>query len=331
MNVAKELFSTNAVELSSDEILSKYRIRNDSGTGTLSCYFIAPGIYLCYNDIHLSGFLQTYESNKKILQIHHCFEGRAEYQMSNGVFGYSKPGSIAIYNWKNKPVKLTFPISHYHGISILLDLDILNEKGRNMLFESFNIDFMAINNRFCDSGNFFTMEADEDINHLLSELYYIPEKLKIPYIKLKVIELLLILANQNSETTTEIEQYYKKETVAKVKRIAALLADDLKKHYTISELSRMFNMSQTSLKTAFKGIYGKPIYTYLKECRMLSAAYMLKNTDYSIAKISAMVGYENSSKFTSAFKSVLKATPTAYRRSSENCTGHDTVLKFKKQ
>ena len=26
---------------------------------------------MCYNDIHLSGFLQTYESDKKILQIHH--------------------------------------------------------------------------------------------------------------------------------------------------------------------------------------------------------------------------------------------------------------------
>ena len=124
--------------------------------------------------------------------------------MSNGVFGYSKPGSIAIYNWKNKPVKLTFPISHYHGISILLDLDILNEKGRNMLFESFNIDFMAINNRFCDSGNFFTMEADEDINHLLSELYYIPEKLKIPYIKLKVMELLLRLASRDRSSCASV-------------------------------------------------------------------------------------------------------------------------------
>ena len=39
------------------------------------------------------------------------------------------------------------------------------------------------------------------------------------------MELLLILANQNSETTTEIEQYYKKETVTKVKRIDAAVSE----------------------------------------------------------------------------------------------------------
>ncbi len=329
MNPAGELYYTDVLELSNKDGISTYEIKNESGTGMLSCYFVAPGLYICYNDIHLSYVEQNYVSKKNILQIHHCAEGRVEYEMQDNTFGYIKPGNIAVYNWKNKPVKSTFPISHYHGLSILLDLDMLIDENDN-LFGNFNIDFLSINENFCNKPMLYITEASEEMDHLFSELYAIPEKVKLPYIKLKITELLMMLSNQLMTSPVRKELYYKSSTVEKIKSIAGFLSEDLTMHYSISEISDRFSISQTTLKTTFKGVYGKPIYQYLKELRMTSAAYMLKNTEYSIAEISKKSGYENSSKFTAAFKSVFNSTPTAYRKSGYSFGVLDTALKFKR-
>ena len=73
-------------------------------------------------------------------------------------------------------------------------------------------------------------------------------------------------------------------------------------------------MNTTTLKTIFKSVYGAPIATYMKEYRIRQAAQLLQDTTYSIAEIAERVGYENQSKFTSAFRSVLHLPPAAYRK-----------------
>ena len=84
--------------------------------------------------------------------------------------------------------------------------------------------------------------------------------------------------------------------------------------YTIEELSKKFLINTSSLKEVFKGVYGLPIATYMKEYRIHKGIEMLKQTDDSIAEIAAKLGYETQGKFTKAFKDTVKMTPTAYRK-----------------
>ena len=61
---------------------------------------------------------------KNYISIHYCAEGRIEQQV-NDEFFYLMPGdcSFAIHN---KPQKLfQLPLKHYHGISIGIDLDCM--------------------------------------------------------------------------------------------------------------------------------------------------------------------------------------------------------------
>jgi AraC-like DNA-binding protein len=48
---------------------------------------------------------------------------------------------------------------------------------------------------------------------------------------------------------------------------------------------------------------------------MQAAAAMLLQTQDSVTMIAGQVGYENASKFASAFKSVMQVAPSAYRKS----------------
>ena len=73
-------------------------------------------------------------------------------------------------------------------------------------------------------------------------------------------------------------------------------------------------MNPSTLKTLFKAVYGKSIAAHAKEHRMEKAASLLKETDASIAEISAAVGYESQSKFTAEFRKAFQMSPTEYRK-----------------
>ena len=82
---------------------------------------------------------------------------------------------------------------------------------------------------------------------------------------------------------------------------------------TIEELSKKFLMNTTTLKKAFKEVYGVSIAAHVKEHRMELAARLLQESSDSIAQIAQAVGYTSQSRFTTAFKEKYGVLPTEYR------------------
>ncbi len=60
-------------------------------------------------------------------------------------------------------------------------------------------------------------------------------------------------------------------------------------------------------------MYGDTVHGYMQSFRMKVAAEYLSQTDDSVADIAALVGYENQSKFSSAFKRKYGTAPLEYR------------------
>ncbi len=107
--------------------------------------------------------------------------------------------------------------------------------------------------------------------------------------------------NRNSEQTELI------------KKIHNQLINNLDKRFTIEELSKLYLINTSSLKSIFKSVYGLPIAAYMKEYRMKYAAKLLRENNGSIADIAAAVGYSSQSKFTKAFKDIMQVLPVEYR------------------
>lgn len=108
--------------------------------------------------------------------------------------------------------------------------------------------------------------------------------------------------NKNSEQTELIKEIHNQ------------LIQNLDKRYTIEELSKLYHINTSTLKSVFKSVYGLPIAAYMKEYRMKYAAGLIRKNSDSIADIAASVGYKSQSKFTTAFKDIMRLSPAAYRK-----------------
>ena len=82
---------------------------------------------------------------------------------------------------------------------------------------------------------------------------------------------------------------------------------------TLDQAASKFHASATAIKTSFKSGFGVSFYAYIKTQKMESAAYMLEYTDMTVSDIANEHGYDNSSKFANAFRSVKGVSPVEYR------------------
>jgi AraC-like DNA-binding protein len=98
-------------------------------------------------------------------------------------------------------------------------------------------------------------------------------------------------------------------------RIDALLAwaeEEFSGGVQVSDLAARANLSESHFRALFKAIYGVTPLRALREIRLREARRLLRDTPYSIAEISGMVGYGDVVAFHRAFRRGGE-TPAAYR------------------
>ena len=291
-----------------------FKMMDDTGDGRMTMYNVFPGVVVLYNDFHMERCASGFRSNRNMLCIDHCREGRIEWEMPHNSYVYVEEGDLQVDTRKCHFRDFNFPLSHYHGITVGFLLEEAAEPLANVL-EGITIDLHFLKKKYCPEDRAFFMRAGRNIEHIFSELYDLPEQVRIPYLKIKVLELLLFLRIQEIPASGGERPYFYKTQVDKVKAMKEFLTEDITRHYTLEELSERFDFPLTSMKLCFKGVYGTSVYAYMKDYRMNAAAQMLRRSDVSIVNIANRVGYENASKFSAAFKSVMGMTPTIYRKS----------------
>lgn len=299
-----------------DGYCTVYKMDCADGLGLMTVYQVYPGIQLIYNDFEAAGCNWKGNLDKNILEINHCREGREGSRLLNGSCLYLGEGDLSIHTMDNCSPEMSFPLKHYRGISVVIHLENAAKNPPEILSES-GIDILKFKEKFCADGSCFVMRAKDEIEHVFSELYSVPDGLQKPYFKLKVQELLLFLCMVDVSKEKQREQYTSPR-VEIIKEIHKRLISDLRARPTIEELSREYLMNTATLKNTFKGIYGQPIGAYMKEYRMKQAAVWLRQTQASIAEIANQVGYENQSKFSSAFRDVMKIAPVEYRKQNSS-------------
>ena len=287
-----------------DGCCTVYKIDCGDGLGLMTVYQVYSGIQIIYNDFEAASCKWDGNLDKNILEINHCREGREGSHLLSGSCLYLGEGDLSIHTMDNCSSEMTFPLKHYRGISVVINLKMVAENPPKILSES-GIDILEFKEKFCADGNCFIMRAKDEIEHIFSELYSVPDCLQKPYFKLKVQELLLFLSMIDVSKEKQREQYTTPQ-VEIVKEIHRKLVSNLQERPTIEELSKEFLINTTTLKNTFKGI--------MKEYRIRQAAVLLRQTQATIAEIANQVGYENQSKFATAFRDILMISLAEYRK-----------------
>jgi AraC-like DNA-binding protein len=290
-----------------------YQISNKTGEGIMTMYEVFPGVYLMYNDFHLSNGVSEFQNSSDMLAIDHCREGQIEQVSGKQAYTFFSAGDLYIDNRKQSNTHYVLPLDHYHGITIAFLLDIAPSVLREN-FKDFPISLHKLKEKYCQN-NFYVLRNQPFIEHLYSELYHVPEQIKLTYFKIKIYELLLFLDALTLPEEPAVQPYFYKTQVEKIKAIQSLITEDLQNHYTQEALSKRFNIGLTSMKTCFKCVYGMSIYSYMRAYRINQAAVLLRKTERNIVDIALQVGYNSPSKFSAAFKNVMKKTPMDYRKS----------------
>lgn len=295
-----------------------YRMQNDTGEGLISEYLILPGIDLFYNDFHMKdGQNQNKRPMPDTIEINHCREGRFECEFQNGDYQYIGAGDLSIHRLSHTTRQTRFPLAHYHGISITIDLPRAQQTLSSLeaIMGDLDIHLEAIAERFCREESCYVLRSNREVAHIFSELYAAPPERMAHYLKAKVLELLMLLNDLPQESFSEKRRFFSRSQVTAVRAIHDAMIQDLSHHYTLAELSRQFGIAQTSMKLCFKAVYGSSIYQYMKTYRMQTARVLLQDTSRSVTEIAATLGYDNPSKFSEAFKKEYGISPTLFRNS----------------
>lgn len=287
-----------------------------SHAGTsISRHKVFDGIDLMFLDVKQETIQFYAKSHTKTFAINHCEEGRIECKFTSGEYLYMGPGDMSL-GWhisSNYQHENYFPTKLFKGVVLLVDVEKAQPILDTLVTET-RIDLTQLANRFCEQSEFgMMMEETESVRQIFSSLYKVPDQIKGHYFKLKVIEIFLLLSII-STTNHEKRSSYRKQQVDIVKAVNEYISTQFMKRITIDSLSDLFDIPTSTLKRCFKGVYGTTIHHYLKECRINAAKHLLQESDQSILEIANAVGYENGSKFTSAFKEATGVTPSAYRK-----------------
>lgn len=248
-----------------------------------------------------------------VLVIGHCRRGRIGIKTGNGSSVYLGQTDICVHSMRVcADAELFLPTESFEGVVVCIDLRELSDCPPEILSGTGMGELLY--EKFCAGSTVFSIAGNEKTERIFSALYSCPERHRLAYQKLRVTELLLYLGGSEALSENRLTEYRSEQTEV-IRRIHDQLTENIDRRFTIAELSKQYLMNPTTLKAAFKSVYGTSIAAHIKEHRMELAAKLLRETELSIAEIAARVGYDSQSKFTSAFKEYCGKLPKDYRNS----------------
>lgn len=91
--------------------------------------------------------------------------------------------------------------------------------------------------------------------------------------------------------------------VQNILRVEEFLLQNYRSQFpSINTLSRLAYMSSTKLKQVFKKAFGMSLFEFFQKNRMEKAKELLLSNLYSVTEVGKMLGYQNLSNFSTAFK-----------------------------
>lgn len=291
---------------------SVYRMEFAEGFGTMTACAVMPGITLIYNDFHTPCGFPEEARCPGLIEINHCRTGRFECVMRDGRIMWLGPQDFAVSDMGRPPVRSMFSQGIYQGISLVVEPEAAQQSLLRMLGDDAP-KLTEVFGELLAPQSFLVLRQEPKIQHIFSEMYEVPEEGTAAYYRLKTAELMFFLCQRHDNRKTA-GSYHSRDMTDRVREMEARMTEDLRVRISVSRLAGEYRMGVSTVKKYFQQIYGEPPYAHLKRRRMEEAAFLLASGQQSIAEISAAVGYQNTSKFSAAFRDIYHLSPTEYRK-----------------
>ncbi len=281
------------------------------GRGWIALRDVTPGVRLAAGLFQASQVHLRRREGEDVLEIHVCWSGRAGWNLRDGRSVYLGEGDVALHSCGMREDGVTqLPLGYGQGAVLWVNLKALAQ-GQGPLNRA-GIDLEEAYRRFCAPGRPMQIPAGPELAALCGGLCQQLDASPSGALENQALALLLYLFRPQTKGQSAVQ--FRAQQTDLMREVHALLTASLDRRVTIEELSKQFFLNSSTLKAAFKAVYGQPIASYMKAYRIHKAMEMLRGTDESIASISFALGYETQGKFAKAFKSMVHMPPSQYRR-----------------
>lgn len=295
------------------------RDENNKENSSVTFHEIIPGIELTYNFFYgkAGAEAKSCPETQKMIEINHCRQGRFGCNVNKNGYVYLGAGEIGASILGIEKTNPEFPLGFYEGISILIQVSKASESLMKM-FPDLARQIKDLKTKIEENDGVMMIRNIPELNHVFEELYHTNPQIQTTYMKLKVLEIILTMHLIPYDRTLCMPEYYKRVDMEKIKAIRNEAVGQLENRIPLKELAEKYDISLTNAKLYFKELYGEPYFSYLKKYRMHKAIHYLEESEDSIAEIAGKLGYDNPSKFSSAFRSVVGCTPREYKSNSDH-------------
>ena len=243
--------------------------------------------------------------------------GGQSVQYINGKSFEAKKGDMFFIDY-NQVHSYDSQANSFSYVEILIDPKILSVEFSNV--ETIMAVFTtAIFNEFnFPESNFiqcvhFREEKRNEIESIINSMIFEFENKQIGYISILsgytrvLFSLFLRMSNESSRNE-------KKYVNGVLPEIVEYVNQHCCEKISLNELASRCFYNPSYFSHVFKKSCGKSLSRYIKEQRIRHAIELLQTTDYSVATIGQMVGYEDKAFFHKKFKEITGKTPSAFRK-----------------
>lgn len=279
----------------------QFEIPSHMGIGYSKRVQLGDSAEVCFNDMQLRQDLQLSGKTKGDAYVLMFCLGEnmvwqetnsrqsMELEKDNGVFYHVRDIDETGLYQKNRHyqgITLTFqPQTFQKYFSLEAEQDIFSKKLKNYDYAAHSI--------------------SSEVRVILTETLRCPYsgKIKTLYLEGKALELLAACVHiiTQKDNTSGNSVKLSKIDIESISQAKNILDSSISCPMTITALARAVCMNESKLKSGFKHIYGKPIYSYFLDKRMETARVMLETQFVTIAQVADFVGYQSGSSFSKAF------------------------------
>lgn len=123
-------------------------------------------------------------------------------------------------------------------------------------------------------------------------------------------QIFLLIQRTRQESAPTVSAYLQKE----MEHARQYFQEHYNEDIQIKDYAKSRSMSVSWFLRNFKEFIGQPPAQYLLAIRMNNAVSLLETTDYNVAEISVIVGYDNPLYFSRLFKKHKGVSPSEYRK-----------------
>ena len=249
--------------------------------------------------------------DENVLRVYASRHGSFRFQPEDDAAQSIHAGELAVWKETGFQAGTITPDEAFAGLMLRVDLKKLTEQPPQSLCGA-DLTGERLYDLYCAQQALCVVPAQAELGAILDMFYGKPEASALAWRRLGAQALLLHLGQTEGPAPQTWDDA--SDQVRVVHAVHAYLTQNLDMRVTIEELSKQYLMNPTTLKQAFKSVYGTSLAAHMKEHRMGKAAQMLRETEDSVAEIARAVGYESQSKFTAAFKEYFGFLPKEYRK-----------------